>query len=59
VGKLESKKLYDVVKDINDGNISFEECMMMTREDWKDIANNPMKGIAIYNYLNPPKSIIG
>jgi hypothetical protein len=57
VGKLESKKLYEITQELIDGNISFEECMMMTEQQWKDIANNRMKGIAIYNYLNPSKSI--
>jgi hypothetical protein len=54
---LQRKKLYEVLEAINDGSILFEECMMMTEQQWHTIAKG--KGFDIYNYLHPSKSVLG
>jgi hypothetical protein len=57
VGKLESKKLSEITQELFDGVTSFEELKARTEQQWYTIAKG--KGIDIYNYLNPSKSIFG
>jgi hypothetical protein len=50
-GKFIQKKLYELVKELDEGTTTLEDFMNMTKVDWEKYYG--LAGIQIYNYLNP------
>jgi len=53
---LKRKRLDSLVKELEDGYTTLEDCKARTEEDWRDFFG--LAGVDIYNHLHPPQGKI-